>query len=207
MWEFDKTVASRFEQEAHNHIPDYQRVIELCCSIAERKGLPLDATIVDIGSALGETLYQFKGNGYDNVYGVESSESMKDASMYRDRIILSSVYPPNLKADMVTMNWTLHFIKDKYSYLQAIYDNLSNAGMLILTDKTIQSELTKELYYDFKRNNGVSDEYIVEKENQLKGYMHLENVDWYFYTLDIIGFKPVEIINSALGFTTFYCEK
>lgn len=207
MWEFDKSVAARFEHEAHNHIPDYERVIDLCCRIAEYKELPLDATIVDIGSALGETLYQFKGNGYDNVYGVESSEAMKDASMFRDRIILSSVYPPNFKADMVTMNWTLHFIKDKYSYLQDIYENLSSNGIFILTDKTTQSETTKELYYDFKRNNGVSDEYILEKEKDLKGYMFLESVHWYFYTLDVIGFSKIEIVNSSLGFTTFYCEK
>lgn len=206
MWEFDKSVAARFEQEAQQNIPDYFKVIELCCKIAEYKNIDHDAVIVDVGSALGETLYHFKSNGYTNVWGVEASEAMREASMFRENIILSETYP-DLKADMIMMNWTLHFIKNKYAYLNDVYANLNDGGIFIITDKTNQSEMVKQLYYDFKRDNGVSDEYIIEKEKQLKGYMKTEDFGWYYYTLGIMGFKNTQVINSSLGFTTFYCEK
>lgn len=206
MWQFDKSVAERFQQEAEQNIPDYRRVIELCWKIADYKQIPHDAVIVDVGSALGETLYEFKTNGYTNIWGIESSISMKDASMFRENIILSEIYP-DLKADMIMMNWTLHFIVNKYVYLKEIYKNLNDSGVFVLTDKTNQSPMVKELYYDFKRDHGVSDEYIVEKEKQLQGYMRTEEFGWYKSTLGSIGFKNVEVINSSLGFTTFYCEK
>jgi SAM-dependent methyltransferase len=206
MWQFDKSVADRFEQEAEQNIPDYHRVIELCWKIAENRGIAYDATIVDVGSARGETLYQFKSNGFTNVWGVEASEAMRDASMFKTSVILSETYP-DLKADMIMMNWTLHFVNNKYAYLKDIYNNLNDGGIFILTDKTTQSSMVKDLYYDFKRDNGVSDEYIISKEKQLQGYMKTEDFGWYYYTLGIMGFKNVQMINSSLGFTTFYCEK
>jgi hypothetical protein len=79
-------------------------------------------------------------------------------------------------------------------------------GVLILTDKTNQSETVKNLYYDFKRSNGVSDEYIYSKEESLKGYMDTKDFYEYAHTLNSIGFD-VEIINASYGFVTFYCEK
>jgi SAM-dependent methyltransferase len=206
MWEFDKSVAERFQQEAEQNIPDYRRVIELCWKIADYKQIPHDAVIVDVGSALGETLYEFKANGYTNVWGIESSEAMRDASMYKENVILSETYP-NLKADMIMMNWTLHFVTNKYAYLKEIYRNLNDNGVFVLTDKTNQSPMVKEFYYDFKRDRGVSNEYIVEKEKQLQGYMKTEDFAWYYYTLSVMGFKNVQLINSSLGFSTFYCEK
>jgi hypothetical protein len=105
------------------------------------------------------------------------------------------------------MNWTLHFIKDKKSYLSEVYKNLNVNGSLILTDKTVQSDYVKTMYYNFKRNNGVSDEYIYEKENLLKGYMHTETFDWYVSALHEVGFSKVEIINARYGFVTFLVNR
>ena len=112
---------------------------------------------------------------------------------------------PDIKYKLILMNWTLHFIQDKYSYLKDIYNKLDN-GHLILTDKTSQSETVKELYYDFKRSKGVSDEYIYQKEKNLAGIMHSVPVDWYLKSLREIGFT-VDIIHSDLGFITFLCAK
>jgi hypothetical protein len=70
----------------------------------------------------------------------------------------------------------------------------------------VQSDTVKKLYYQFKRNNGVSQSYIDEKEKQLAGMMHLETIDWYMFTLQSM-FSKVEIINSALGFVSFLCRK
>ena len=205
-WQFDDSVAERFQQEAVSNIPDYDRVISLCIDIAKRH-LQSDDFIIDIGSALGYTVDRFIDSGFTCAMGVESSESMLKITKHPERIIHSDTFPTNINPRMALANWTLHFIIEREKYIKDVYDNLSDDGVFVLTDKTPQSQLIKNLYYDFKRANGVSDEYIYEKEQRLKGYMHLYSIDWYLDTLSRVGFKNVQIINSNLGFVTFYAEK
>jgi SAM-dependent methyltransferase len=204
-WEFDESVAKRFQKEATDHIPDYHRVIEMCVMYA-MEHLDKHDPIIDVGSALGYTVGLLTDAGFTNVYGVESSEKMLEHSSHPEKIFLSSQFPEK-RFSLVLMNWTLHFIHNKREYLRSIYDNMNEGGTLILSDKTIQSDITKQLYYNFKRKNGVSDEYIQQKENQLKGYMTTQSLEYYFYTLRDIGFTGVEVINSRYGFTTFICTK
>ena len=204
MWQFDKEVASRFQHEAESHIPDYRHVINLSINFA-KKYIKKSDPIIDVGSALGYTLYEFERAGFNNVIGVESSTDMIEQSLCCDKIINSDTLPIN-NYQLVTMNWTLHFIKDKIKYLKDIHQNLNTNGMLILTDKTMQSELVKDMYYQFKLDNGVSLDYIKAKEEQLKNIMFVESLDWYITNLNTI-FSKVEIINSRLGFTTFLCFK
>ena len=65
-WQFDKTVASRFQKEAINHIPDYQRVIDLSIQVAE-KYISKNDLIIDVGSALGHTINEFIKFGFNVV--------------------------------------------------------------------------------------------------------------------------------------------
>jgi SAM-dependent methyltransferase len=206
MWTFDNSVASRFREEALSNIPDYERVIGMCIDIAKRR-CDEEATIVDVGSALGYTIKKFNDAGYKNVYGVESSQAMIDNSSYQAYIKLSDTFPKEWHADFVMANWTLHFVNERKQYIQDVYNSLLLNGTFILSDKTPQSDAVKELYYDFKRSNGVTDEYIYEKEQKLQGYMNLLPVEWYIDTLKDVGFKNVQIINARYGFITFYAEK
>ena len=164
-WIFDEAVATRFQHEAESHIPSYNVVINKSVDFA-KKTLQPDDLIIDVGSALGFTINKFKAAGFKNVIGVDNSTAMISKSLYSDTIVHSSTLPVN-KYKLVLINWTLHFILDKQEYLQSVYNSLDN-GYLILTDKMKQSDKVKEMYYDFKRNNGVADEYIYQKENSLK---------------------------------------
>ena len=139
--------------------------------------------------------------GYTNIHGIESSIDMINRSLHSDKVIHSSSYV-DLNPNLVLMNWTLHFIPDKKSYLRSIYDDLAENGSLILTDKTVQSLAVRSMYYNFKYKRGVPYQYIFEKENELKDVMYLDSVDWYFKVLSEIGFK-VEILNAKYGFVTF----
>lgn len=206
MWEFNKEVADRFESEARNNIPDYERVIDLCLQIAKIK-LPSYPSLIDVGSATGITMDKFIESGFTHTYGVESSQAMIDKCQHKSMIVHSDKFPTGIKINMVMANWTLHFIKERKQYIRDIYNGLYDNGVFILSEKTEQSEEVKELYYQFKRNNGVSQQYIEEKEKQLKGYMDLYPAEWYINTLKEVGFKNIQIINARLGFVTFYCEK
>jgi 2-polyprenyl-3-methyl-5-hydroxy-6-metoxy-1,4-benzoquinol methylase len=205
-WKFDAEVAKRFQQEAATNIPDYERVIDLCIDIAKERCDP-HCHIVDVGSALGHTIEKFTDAGFINVSGIESSKAMIENSAFSSCVTLSETFPVDWNTNFVMANWTLHFVNERKQYIQDVYTSLSLNGTFILTDKTPQSDAVKKLYYDFKRANGISDEYIYEKEEKLKGYMNLLPIDWYLDTLKEVGFTNIQIINSRYGFVTFYSEK
>jgi hypothetical protein len=205
MWKFDKEVADRFETEAINNIPDYHRVIDMCVDIAKQKGFSSEINVVDVGSALGFTVDRFINADYPYTYGVESSADMIEKSLHKDKIFLSNTFPV-MPVEFVMANWTLHFVKERKQYIQDIYNNMTG-GVFILSEKTTQTKEVKELYYNFKIANGVSLEYIKQKEQLLQGFMDLYPVDWYIQTLNDVRFKNIQIINARYGFVTFYCEK
>jgi ubiquinone/menaquinone biosynthesis C-methylase UbiE len=204
-WVFDDSVAKRFQQEAETNIPSYHLVIDMCVDFAN-KNLKKDANIIDVGSALGYTMKRFIDEGYTNVIGVDNSRAMIDNSIFPELVIESNSFPKN-NYDLILVNWTMHFIQDKYSYLRDIYNSLPNGKYLILTDKLQQSAIVKRDYYDFKRKNGVTEEYIQQKEKDLVGVMLSVPLSWYANKLNMVGFKSVEVIHADLGFTTFLCEK
>jgi hypothetical protein len=53
----------------------------------------------------------------------------------------------------VLCNWTLHFIPDpceRMAYLASLFQALAPGGVLVLTDKTLQSPLERRLYHEWK---------------------------------------------------------
>lgn len=205
-WQFDSTVADRFQKEAETHIPDYQKVINLSIDILEKHFGARDIKIIDVGSALGHTLECLLNKGFHDIKGVEKSLDMIAKSKFSDRIIHSDEFPKE-RFHAVVANWTVHFIENKYEYLKSIYDSIPQGGVLILTDKMLQSEKVKEQYYEWKHDNGVSWEEIKEKESKLQGIMLSEDLDWYLTALREIGFKSINLINSRFNFNTLYCVK
>lgn len=203
-WNFDEDVASRFHSEALSHIPSYDIVIDKSLQIANLFCDKSDL-IIDVGSAVGYTVKRFIEDGFFNTYGVENSQHMIEKSYYKEKIILNDKLP-NKIFKLILINWTLHFIPDKLEYLRNMIKQLSNDGYFILTDKLIQSDLVKKLYYNFKIKNNVKLDYILEKEQKLKGIMFCHNFKDYqnmFYRLNL----TYEIIHADLGFVTFLCKK
>jgi len=206
-WVFDKTVADRFQDEALKHIPDYERVVNLCLSYAklvynDKK----DISIIDVGSALGFTMKKFIDAGYTNVHGVDNSTAMKDSSLYPDLVEISNSFPKKL-CDVVLANWTLHFIEQRKQYLQDIFDSMEGNGLLILSDKMSHVQELEDMYYDFKRSNGVSEETIQTKKQALLGVLVTKPLQWYLDTLKEIGFEDIEVVNSNMMFHTIYARK
>lgn len=203
-WVFDNSVAERFQHEAETNIPSYHLVIDKCLAFAN-KYLDKSDKVIDVGSALGYTMSKFINAGFNNVIGVDNSRAMIDKSMYKE-LVLCDDKLPKYNYKLVMMNWTLHFVSDKKSYLTDIYNQLIDDGYLILSDKCLQSDIVKEMYYDFKRSRGVSEEYIRQKEQNLVGVMKSVPTEWYLEALRDIGFR-VEVIHADLGFVTFLCKK
>ena len=202
-WKFDAQVAEVFDGIARREIPDYLRVIDLCVRVISKSEKP-QPKIIDIGSATGETLRQLHKAGYKNIYGVEASKDMIDRSFDQATLIHSEDFPAEHGPfDYVLNNWTLHFIRNPLEYLKCIKKNMSAGGVLILSDKVTSSELTHDLYYDYKRDNGVTEAEIEKKRQQIEGILVTYPSSWYLNALSNLGFEQIEIVNANAAFVTF----
>lgn len=202
-WQFDEEAAANFAAIAQREIPDYQRVIDLSIQVVDKLELE-NPKIIDVGSAIGATLQALHSAGFHNLYGVDSSAEMLARSFDKATLIQSEQFPvEHGPYDVVLANWVLHFIPERTAYLHAIKNALSDNGVLILTEKLSGSELANELYYDFKRSNGVSEADIQLKKQRLEGVLTTRTLDWYLLELKQLGFESVEIVNANTVFATF----
>lgn len=201
-WQFDQAAAENFSTIAKREIPDYQRVIDLSIRVIDKLGLE-NPKIIDVGSAIGTTLHALYQAGFKNLYGVDSSAEMLARSFDKASLIHSDHFPVEKGPfDVVIANWVLHFIPEREAYLKAIQQSLSENGLLILTEKMSGSELANELYYDFKRANGVSEADIELKKQRLEGVLTTWPLSRYLDKLESLGFRQVELINANTVFVT-----
>lgn len=206
LWKFDANVANRFQQEAETHIPDYHTVIDLSIDLIETHFNSKTIKVIDVGSALGHTIECLLDRGFHDVSGVEKSQNMISKSKFSDRIIKSDRLPKE-KFHAVIINWTLHFVEDKESYLKDVYESLQENGVLIITDKMNQSEIVKKQYYAWKMSNGVSKAQVLEKEQKLINVMLSKDLEWYLTAIRLTGFRSVNCMHSRFNFNTLYCVK
>ena len=205
-WQFNHDIAKVFVDHARQHIPNYDAVIDKCVSLAQ-DCVASNGAIIDVGCATGETLRRLNRAGFTNLHGVESSLAMLDHCDPALAHYYHSDTFPNKKFDAVFCNWTLHFIKDKISYLSAIHSNLDDRGFLILSDKTSLDPVCIKKYHEWKRSQGVTEQQIRAKEQSVKDVMFINSPNWYLDTLQQAGFGHVEIIDANWCFTTFLCRK
>lgn len=206
-WTFDSTVAGRFQQEAETHIPDYSRVIDMCLDYTDQVFKSTkDIKVIDVGSALGNTMDKYIKAGYANIYGVDNSEAMNARSLHPARVTISNELTEG-PWNCILANWTLHFIVERRAYLQRMYDQLESGGFIIVSDKMDHSMETETLYYDFKRKNGVTEEVIQQKKKALIGVLTTKPLQWYLDTMNEIGFLDIQVINSKYMFSTIYARK
>lgn len=204
-WKFDATVAETFVDHARQHIPNYDAVIDKCVDVC-RHLCTEDSAIIDVGCATGETLQRLYDVGFWNLYGVDSSKDMLAKAPTIAQYTHSEELPAG-RYDAVLCNWTMHFMFNKITYLQSIYDNLNDNGFLILSEKTTVDPLHTHFYHKFKKKQGVSAQAIEEKARSLEGVMNIHNVEWYQHHLREAGFGKIDIIDASWCFTTFLCSK
>lgn len=208
-WSFeDPLIVKSFQKIAHTNIPNYEKVIDKCISLA-KKYLDKNAKIIDVGSSLNYTLLKFYNSGYKNLYGVEKSKEMIQNAVKIPNIdiINSEVFPKNESFDMIIANWVLHFIDDRRKYLSDIFNSLNDNGIFILSEKIHTDNNIIDLYHDFKRSMGVTEEEIKNKHNMLKGVLVTYPLEWYIDVLREIGFKDLTIIDSEFCFVTILAKK
>lgn len=212
-WVFDEKVAARFTTEAEQHIPLYWETIDLSIETI-KTAFSSNAKILEIGCATGNTLLALVAQGFKNVVGCDSSPAMLEQAHKNIKqnqfikLIETSIFPQQVEpVDVVMCNWTLHFIKEREEYLQDIFNGLNSKGLLILTEKTVQSDTMKNLYHKFKLKQGLTIEKINQKDQTLQGVLVPYSLEQNLTLLKETGFINLEILSAAFGFVTFLAWK
>lgn len=226
-FQFDEKVANVFGDMLQRSVPFYAQQQAMIRELG-RKFYQPGTSAYDLGCSLGTTLINFcEDFGRENArfIGYDSSEPMikkanKSIKARRmdDRIELrradlnTSVSIEN--ASIVTMLWTLQFVRplSRDTLIRSIYNGLVQGGVLILTEKVLTNNshvnrLFIELYYDYKRGQGYTDEEIVRKrealENVLVPYRIEENMELFRRN----GFELCETFFQYYNFVGFICVK
>jgi tRNA (cmo5U34)-methyltransferase len=206
-WKFNQDTAKKFAEHARKHIPGYDRVIDKSVKFIEyyiKKTEP----IIDVGCATGETLKRLNQLGFTNLHGVDNSiDMLNEIPKNIATLTCSDSFPLDKKYKAITMNWTLHFIKNKLEYIKNISNGLEQDGFLILTDKTQNDGKFLDLYHNFKKQQGLTDLEIETKAKQLRNIMYIDSQEWYLSQLKSFNFSDVIIIDADWCFTTFIAKK
>ncbi len=226
-FEFGPDVAAVFDDMLVRSVPFYleqQAIVKELTKKFYIKG----TNIYDLGCSTGTTLTNIGRDmkktgkhliGYDNSEPMISKAREKVSRIGLDGVVEIAYADlngevPMQNASVVTMCWTLQFIRPlmRDRLIRSIHHALVDNGILlvlekILTNNTDTNRLFVELYYDFKRRNGYSDAEIGRKrealENVLVPYRIEENVQLFKRN----GFQAVDTFFQWYNFAGFLCLK
>ena len=225
-WEFDDAVAASFDDMLLRSIPQYNEMRKLCFSLAKSYRI-INTDIVDLGCSRGEAMANLINEyGATNRFiGVEISRPMLEASKVRfNGLINAGVVDikeldlrkeyPSVKASVTFSVLTLQFTPIEYRLriLRDIYNSTLSGGVLILVEKVLGSsaeidELMVNHYYDFKRENGYTEDDIERKRLSLEGVLVPVTAKWNEEMLSNAGFRYVDCFWRWMNFAGWIAKK
>lgn len=221
-FEFDKSVASVFDDMIHRSVPFYKENLELCGTLLS-KILPINASICDLGCSSANFLIFLAHLRKDfKLFGVDNSASMLEVARSKIKAygLKIEFFEANLSefsffaCEAIVAHYTMQFIRPpkRQALIDSIYQKLNTGGVFIMSEKILYEDafLSKnmiELYADYKEKQGYSKFEIASKrealENVLIPYSQKENLNM----LQIAGFKRIESIFKWANFESFIAFK
>lgn len=118
------------------------------------------------------------------------------------------------KCDFIILNYTLQFIEpNKRQYLiNKLYEKLNWGGALVLFEKVRGSDarfqdILTATYYEYKLQNGYTEEEIFLKTRSLKGFLEPFSSKGNIELLQRAGFKDIESVHKYICFEGFLAIK
>lgn len=226
-FQFDSKVADVFDDMLRRSVPFYAEQQAMVRALTKRlfqKG----TAIYDLGCSLGTTLINFCQDigseakalvGYDNslpmiekAKELIKAHGMDKAIELRHGDINNEISIEH--ASVVTMLWTLQFVRPlrRDNLIKTIHHGIVDNGVLIvaekvLTNNTHMNRLFIELYYDYKRAQGYSDEEIIRKRESLENVLIPYRIDEDIDLFKRNGFEICETFFQYYNFVGFLCIK
>ena len=215
-WEFTSEVAEHFDTHVRKSIPLYNEVQRMTVDMSEwfvHNG----STVYDIGSSTGETIFhlQKKHASKEKVrfIGIDNSEMMvkqarKKVPANNVQFLHQDIVQTKFEeADLVISLFTLQFLgmPERMKVLQGIYRCLRNGGALIMAEKILAEEgqydeMWVELYWDFKKGQGLTDDEILQKARSLRGVLRPLTLTENINLLRTTGFNSLDVFYKWYNF-------
>ncbi|HMO17646.1 MAG TPA: carboxy-S-adenosyl-L-methionine synthase CmoA [Oligoflexia bacterium] len=226
---FNAKVAAVFDDMVSRSIPAYPEVQEMSARLSTIFVVD-NSSIFDLGCSTGtsiikiaQALTEFDKRNI-SIYGVDSSLDMLErckekisAFSLENKISLLSDDLRQLKitnASLVIAHYTLQFLppSTRPAILKSIYDGMLSGGAFIFSEKVHHNNDTLEefivsSYYDFKKDNGYSDQENFRKRQALENVLLTHSLEENISLLHQAGFDSVEILNKTMCFTTIVAVK
>jgi len=216
-WKFDDQVAKSFDGHVRKSIPLYEEIQRMVVEMSEWF-IRDNSTVYDIGSSTGETIYllQKKHKRKKNVkfIGIENSSSMipiaKSKCNSKNAVLINKDIRDIEKfnsPDLITSLYTIQFlpIKHREKLLKKIYDCLSEGGAFIMVEKihaenSFLEDMWLELYWDFKKSQGLTDKMILQKARSLRGILFPLTLTKNIELLKLAGFTDIDVFIKWYNF-------
>lgn len=212
-WEFNEEVAQCFDQHVRQSVFMYD---EFHKSIINMSNWFIEdnTNILDVGTSTGELLMKLPYNESCNYIGIDTEEGMINKAQEKlgekYKLQVGNILDYKIiNCSLITMVLVLQFIKnkDKELALQNIYNSLNKGGALMFVDKVKTPildihDMYNDLYYDFKRDNNLTDKEILDKNVSLRGVQKCLTVEENIQLMKNVGFKNIDIFlkyNNFVG--------
>ncbi|EAJ1253942.1 carboxy-S-adenosyl-L-methionine synthase CmoA [Campylobacter lari] len=221
-FEFDKSVASVFDDMVSRSVPFYAQNLKLIVEFINYFS-PQNAKICDLGCSTASLLLALYEARKDFILsGVDEASPMLEIAKNKCKAFGAKInfYQKNLndfeffKNHIFIATYTLQFIRPpkRQELVDKIYQNLNKNGIFILSEKILYDDvkITKkmiQIYEQYKLEQGYSKLEISSKrealENVLIPYTQNENITM----LKKAGFAKIETIFKWVNFQTFIAFK
>jgi tRNA (cmo5U34)-methyltransferase len=221
-WAFDGSVADVFDDMLTRSIPEYETMRRACFEMGRRFVRPR-SDVVDLGSSRGAALLPFVAHfGTENRYvATETSEPMlhvlrRRFAPYAEQGIVSVLdfdlrtgYPA-VSASLTLSVLTLQFVplEHRLRVLRDAFLRTLPGGAFLLVEKILGAsadinERMVEVYYDFKRANGYTEEEITRKRLSLEGVLVPVTAQWNEHLLLQAGYRQVDCFWRWMNFAAW----
>lgn len=223
-WEFDKSVAACFDNMLERSIPQYRAMRRAVRDLALEFTRP-GSYVIDLGCSRGRQLHMIaeRTDSTVSLLGVDVSQPMVEAARLqllpwatRTEIINLDLRQsfPSRPASVVLSVLTLQFTPIEYRQriVSRAFQCIEPGGALILVEKILGStafldETMVARYYDFKTENGYSQEDIDRKRLSLEGVLVPITAEWNEHLLKSAGFKHVDCFWRWMNFAGWLAIK
>jgi tRNA (cmo5U34)-methyltransferase len=223
-WRFDKNVSKAFDSHVHKSVPFYDEIQRMVIELSEY--FVRDHSVVyDLGSSTGTTLGLLSsvhaGKADVQFIGFDLSPSMvKEARKkvnrpnvrFHHKNLMDAEFspPPNFLTSLFTMQFLT--LAERRALLMRINEGLIEGGGLLIVEKVSAEhscfeEIWTELYWDFKRRQGLTPEQILEKANSIRGVLKPLTADENIDLLRQTGYSQVEVFFKWYNWAGFLAVK
>ena len=219
-WAFNKQVSKVFDKHVRQSIPFYE-VFQKDIAKYSEWFLKDGATIYDLGCSTGQTIKFISELNIDTkikFHAIDNSVSMLKVAKKNLKKIKNKNFSIKFtlgdvnkikfeKTNLIYSILLMPFLtkKKQIDLLKKSFKSLESGGAFICINKirsnnSFIQDIFNELYFDFKKNQNLSEKDILKKAKSLRSVMTINTQEEETKTLKKIGFKHVEIFFKYLNF-------